>query len=94
MMINSKSLIGKRTSFIRIKKMSSKNFPNLLQPLDLGHCILKNRVLMGSMHTGLEEPGSFFGSSRLDDMAGGGMFHCILFVSYLVDIFSFLCRAC
>ncbi|KQI67953.1 2,4-dienoyl-CoA reductase [Loktanella sp. 3ANDIMAR09] len=31
------------------------NYPNLLSPLDLGHTTLKNRVLMGSMHTGLEE---------------------------------------
>ncbi|WOE32302.1 MULTISPECIES: NADPH-dependent 2,4-dienoyl-CoA reductase [unclassified Acinetobacter] len=31
------------------------NFPNLLAPLDLGFTVLKNRVLMGSMHTGLEE---------------------------------------
>ncbi|MCB5198834.1 FAD-dependent oxidoreductase [Loktanella sp. TSTF-M6] len=30
-------------------------YPNLLSPLDLGHTTLKNRVLMGSMHTGLEE---------------------------------------
>ncbi|QSX28461.1 NADPH-dependent 2,4-dienoyl-CoA reductase [Shewanella cyperi] len=30
-------------------------FPHLLQPLDLGFTQLKNRVLMGSMHTGLEE---------------------------------------
>ena len=30
-------------------------YPNLLRPLDLGFTTLKNRVLMGSMHTGLEE---------------------------------------
>jgi len=30
-------------------------YPRLLAPLDLGHVTLKNRVLMGSMHTGLEE---------------------------------------
>jgi len=30
-------------------------YPSLLQPLDLGFTQLKNRVLMGSMHTGLEE---------------------------------------
>jgi 2,4-dienoyl-CoA reductase (NADPH2) len=30
-------------------------YPNLLQPLELGFITLKNRVLMGSMHTGLEE---------------------------------------
>ena len=35
-------------------------YPNLLQPLELGFCTLKNRVLMGSMHTGLEESGNGF----------------------------------
>lgn len=30
-------------------------YPHLLAPLDLGFATLKNRVLMGSMHTGLEE---------------------------------------
>ncbi|MEM7104393.1 MAG: NADPH-dependent 2,4-dienoyl-CoA reductase [Bacteroidota bacterium] len=30
-------------------------YPKLLSPLDLGFTTLKNRVLMGSMHTGLEE---------------------------------------
>jgi 2,4-dienoyl-CoA reductase (NADPH2) len=30
-------------------------YPHLLAPLDLGFCTLPNRVLMGSMHTGLEE---------------------------------------
>ncbi|SLN24066.1 2,4-dienoyl-CoA reductase [NADPH] [Roseovarius gaetbuli] len=31
------------------------DYPHLLAPLDLGHVTLRNRVLMGSMHTGLEE---------------------------------------
>jgi 2,4-dienoyl-CoA reductase (NADPH2) len=31
------------------------SYPHLLAPLDLGFTKLKNRVLMGSMHTGLEE---------------------------------------
>ncbi|NKB28975.1 MAG: NAD(P)-binding protein [Rhodobacteraceae bacterium] len=31
------------------------DYPHMLAPLDLGHVTLKNRVLMGSMHTGLEE---------------------------------------
>ena len=31
------------------------HYPKLLSPLDLGFTTLKNRVLMGSMHTGLEE---------------------------------------
>ena len=35
--------------------MSDARYPHLLAPLDLGFTILKNRVLMGSMHTGLED---------------------------------------
>ena len=31
------------------------DYPHLFAPLDLGFTTLKNRVLMGSMHTGLEE---------------------------------------
>lgn len=41
--------------------MSSTNqpFPHLLEPLDLGFTQIRNRLLMGSMHTGLEDiPGS------------------------------------
>lgn len=30
-------------------------YPSLFAPLELGFTTLKNRVLMGSMHTGLEE---------------------------------------
>ena len=33
----------------------SSAYPHLLTPLDLGFTRLKNRVIMGSMHTGLEE---------------------------------------
>ena len=38
-------------------------YPNMLAPLDLGHIVLKNRVIMGSMHTGLED------SPKLDALA-------------------------
>ena len=34
-------------------------YPHLLAPLALGHVTLPNRVLMGSMHTGLEETGDW-----------------------------------
>jgi len=34
-------------------------YPHLLAPLDLGFTVLPNRVLMGSMHTGLEETGDW-----------------------------------
>ncbi len=35
--------------------MTHSLYPHLLRPLDLGFTTLKNRVLMGSMHTGLED---------------------------------------
>ena len=35
--------------------MTASPYPHLFQPLDLGFCTLPNRVLMGSMHTGLED---------------------------------------
>ena len=35
--------------------MSTTAHPHLLAPLDLGFTTLKNRVIMGSMHTGLED---------------------------------------
>ena len=34
-------------------------YPHLMAPLDLGFTTLKNRILMGSMHTGLEERGDW-----------------------------------
>jgi len=34
---------------------SATPYPHLFQPLDLGFTTLRNRVLMGSMHTGLED---------------------------------------
>ena len=40
--------------------MTAAAYPHLLAPLDLGFTTLRNRTLMGSMHTGLEEkPGGF-----------------------------------
>ena len=35
------------------------HYPHLFEPLDLGHVTLPNRVLMGSMHTNLEERGDW-----------------------------------
>ena len=40
--------------------MSATAYPHLLAPLDLGFTVLKNRVLMGSMHTGLEDKAEHF----------------------------------
>ena len=40
--------------------MTATPYPHLFAPLDLGFCTLPNRVLMGSMHTGLEDRSSDF----------------------------------
>ena len=34
---------------------TTTDYPRLFQPLDLGFTTIKNRSIMGSMHTGLEE---------------------------------------
>ena len=38
----------------------SEHYPHLLEPLDLGFTKLRNRSLMGSMHTGMEDRASDF----------------------------------
>ena len=49
-------------------------YPHLLAPLDLGHVTLPNRVLMGSMHTGLEEAGDWHRVARFyAERAEGGV---------------------
>lgn len=53
----------------------SSEFPNLLAPLDLGFTTLKNRVLMGSMHTGLEDHARDFSklAAYFAERAAGGV---------------------
>jgi 2,4-dienoyl-CoA reductase (NADPH2) len=54
----------------RFSNIVSPPYPRLLEPLDLGYVKIRNRVLMGSMHTGLEEIGSgLLGTGPLDRMA-------------------------
>ena len=49
-------------------------YPHMLAPLDLGFTTLKNRVLMGSMHTGLEETGDWQRVARFyAERAEGGV---------------------
>ncbi len=49
-------------------------FPHLLSPLDLGFVTLPNRVLMGSMHTGLEDRAANYPklAAYLAERAAGG----------------------
>ncbi len=53
----------------------SDRYSHLLQPLDLGFTQLKNRVLMGSMHTGLEENKEGLGklAAFYEERAKGGV---------------------
>ena len=50
------------------------DYPHLLAPLDLGHVTLPNRVVMGSMHTGLEDRARDFPklAAYLAERARGG----------------------
>jgi 2,4-dienoyl-CoA reductase (NADPH2) len=50
-------------------------YPQLLAPLDLGFVRLRNRVLMGSMHTGLEDDPKHFGrlTEYFAERARGGV---------------------
>ncbi|MCC5963645.1 MAG: NADPH-dependent 2,4-dienoyl-CoA reductase [Rhodobacteraceae bacterium] len=49
-------------------------YPHMLAPLDLGFTTLKNRVLMGSMHTGLEERGDWSRvAAYYSERAAGGV---------------------
>lgn len=48
------SIVGQRLRTLS-NASSATPYPSMLRPLDLGHVVLKNRVVMGSMHTNLEE---------------------------------------
>ena len=54
---------------------STPPYPHLLAPLDLGFTTLANRVLMGSMHTGLEDSSRHFNrlSAYFAERARGGV---------------------
>ena len=54
---------------------SSASYPHLFSPLDLGFTTLPNRVLMGSMHTGLEDRASDFPklAAYFAERAAGGV---------------------
>jgi 2,4-dienoyl-CoA reductase (NADPH2) len=51
------------------------NYPHLFAPLALGHITLPNRILMGSMHTGLEDKAADFDKLAVyfADRARGGV---------------------
>jgi 2,4-dienoyl-CoA reductase (NADPH2) len=55
-------------------KMGNLKYNRLFEPLDLGHTTIKNRILMGSMHTGLEEQKNSFQkmASFYGERAAGG----------------------
>ncbi|TQT02539.1 NADPH-dependent 2,4-dienoyl-CoA reductase, partial [Xanthomonas perforans] len=54
---------------------SALSFPHLFTPLDLGFTQLRNRVLMGSMHTGLEDRARDFPklAAHFAERAAGGV---------------------
>ncbi|WP_296402166.1 NADPH-dependent 2,4-dienoyl-CoA reductase [Psychrobacter sp.] len=52
---DSDSNITKSSSGANTIATNEVPYPHIFQPLDLGHTQLKNRIVMGSMHTGLED---------------------------------------
>ena len=50
-------------------------YKHIFEPLDLGFTTLKNRILMGSMHTGLEEEKGGFAKLAVfyEERAKGGV---------------------
>ncbi len=58
-----------------IARVTPNPFPHLLAPLDLGFTTLRNRVLMGSMHTGLEDRAEDFPklAAYFSERARGGV---------------------
>lgn len=55
--------------------MSHPKYPHLFEPLDLGFTTIRNRTLMGSMHTGLEEAKNGFEKMAVffGERAAGGV---------------------
>jgi len=55
--------------------VTTSPYPKLLEPLDLGFTTLRNRVLMGSMHTGLEDKAKDFPklAAYFRERAAGGV---------------------
>ena len=53
----------------------NQHYPHLFAPLDLGFTRIRNRVLMGSMHTGLEDRASDFPklAAYFAERAAGGV---------------------
>ena len=55
--------------------MTQASYPHIFEPLDLGFTQIRNRVLMGSMHTGLEEEKGGFDklAAFYEERAKGGV---------------------
>ena len=62
-------------SAVHTGAVTASAYPHLLAPLDLGFTTLRNRVLMGSMHTGLEDDAARFGdlTEYFAERARGGV---------------------
>ena len=56
----------------------SDKYPNMFRPIDFGFVTLKNRVIMGSMHTNLEETKDW---DRIADFYSERAKGCLLYTS-------------
>ncbi|MFT4735505.1 MAG: 2,4-dienoyl-CoA reductase (NADPH2) [Arcticibacterium sp.] len=55
LLFKKRKFLGSKKHYNIIQMQKHSKYPKLLEPLDLGFTTLKNRVLMGSMHTMLED---------------------------------------
>ena len=69
---------------------SNEHYPHLFEPLDLGFTTLKNRLVMGSMHTGLEDRFYNYGklAAYFAERAKGGVAMMITMVVLGLAIWS------
>lgn len=70
--------------------MSHPTYPTLLSPLDLGFTTLRNRVIMGSMHTGLEEEKDFSRMAQFFALRAKGDVGLIVTGGFSPDMFGAL----
>lgn len=70
--------------------MSHPTYPSIFTPLDLGFTTLRNRIIMGSMHTGLEEEKDFSKMAHFFGLRAKGGVGLIVTGGFSPDMFGAL----
>ena len=70
--------------------MSHSTYPSIFEPLNLGFTTLRNRIIMGSMHTGLEEEKDFSKMAHFFGLRAKGGVGLIVTGGFSPDMFGAL----